>query len=140
MFRTSYVYGKLSFAVAALFMALSASSAVAAPKLGVLDRPAWGGGMKVMQVLPGSAADEMGLMPGDVIISVNGMFVSDYGDISAALWGSSYAKVIWISYGQYFEGEAPLFGPVVEEYRLGGTGHAMPHKKVVRRLAIKKPH
>jgi membrane-associated protease RseP (regulator of RpoE activity) len=137
----AFSINKITFALAAILMTTSAQSAMASGKLGVGVKPGWNGGMRVLYVVSGSPADQMGLMPGDLIISVNGYAVNDYGDISWALSGSDYADVIFMSYGQYFEGFAPLYGgPIVEEFKLGG-GHGVHKmaKKVIRRRAIQKP-
>jgi S1-C subfamily serine protease len=53
--------------------------------LGIAARPNFGGGMLVTAVYDGMPAAQMGLMPGDVILTVNGQFVNSHEDMRAAV-------------------------------------------------------
>jgi len=51
-------------------------------------------GVKVLAVLPGSPADDLGIMPGEIIVKVNGMTVRDKEDLYPALQANpAYCKM-----------------------------------------------
>ncbi|HXX93728.1 MAG TPA: PDZ domain-containing protein [Planctomycetota bacterium] len=53
--------------------------------LGVQGADQDGGGVKVVQVIQGSSASASGLLPGDVILEVNGQPISDYASLSSRI-------------------------------------------------------
>ncbi|MGL4551305.1 MAG: PDZ domain-containing protein [Gemmataceae bacterium] len=141
----------------ALGLLLASSPAYA--QFGVQIRPMATGGVVVTFVQPNSAAKEMGVEPGDRIITVNGKLINAPGDISAAIAGASKASAVWVNpaTGQYYTGEAGLPGLVVESVApkvgsaAGKSVGAAPGKSVgaapkakakvttVRRKPIAKP-
>jgi hypothetical protein len=77
---------------AAAATASQASAQNAAPHLGARVRPEPGGGVRIVRVIPGELADDLGLQPGEVILTIGNpaegvpdMLVDSGADVHAAL-------------------------------------------------------
>ena len=54
-------------------------------RLGVTTYRGWGGGLVVASVVPYSPAADIGLEPGDVLVTANGRYLNSHYDLAAAL-------------------------------------------------------
>jgi S1-C subfamily serine protease len=72
-----------------------------------------GGGALVMLAIPGSPAQAAGLMPGDVIVQIDGRQISTAGDVNAALGGlrAGEAVTIEVDRGPFPESLQAKLGP-----------------------------
>jgi S1-C subfamily serine protease len=66
--------------------------------LGVAVQPAATGGAEIAEVEPGSAADDAGLEPGDVITAVDGTAVRAPADLTAALKGHAAGSPVTLTW------------------------------------------
>jgi membrane-associated protease RseP (regulator of RpoE activity) len=62
--------------------------------LGVSGADADGGGVRLSQVLPKTAAEEIGLKVGDVILEVNGEKIQNYGDLATKIQGNTQGTAV----------------------------------------------
>ena len=62
--------------------------------LGVSGLDAEGGGVRLSQILPKTAAEEIGLRVGDVILEVNGEKIQNYGDLATKIQGNTQGTAV----------------------------------------------
>jgi S1-C subfamily serine protease len=136
--------------VAVMFLAVS-TPAHAQPYLGISARAYPGGGVKILWVDPDSVANDLGLMPGNIIYSINGMDVNSGWDARNAIQNSGGSVSLIVSDypgGSTYELDASLEAPVMAFSAAAPgssnrSGHAMNnhgrikarnvHRRAVRR-------
>jgi PDZ domain len=104
----------LSCAAAALVLGTTAL-ANAEPYLGVAARANVGGGVKIVWVDPDSVANDLGLEPGDVMLTINGQFVRTGAEARDAVLnsGGHVTLLVQTGFGDFEQVDADLEEPVV---------------------------
>jgi S1-C subfamily serine protease len=136
--------------VAAVATILTASAAAQAqPYLGISARAYPFGGVKILWVDPDSVANDLGLRPGNIIFSINGMDVNSGWEARNAIQnsGGSVSLIVQDNFGNVEQLDADLEAPVMAFSAAAPganrSGHAMHpsgrvkarnvHRKLVRR-------
>jgi S1-C subfamily serine protease len=102
--------------LAAVTMTLAGSAAAQAqPYLGISARAYPYGGVKITWVDPDSVANDLGLMPGNIIFSINGMDVNSGWQARDAIQnsGGSVSLIVQDNFGNVEQLDADLESPVM---------------------------